>query len=337
MNKPSLDALIQRAKSTITSRLRVSNPAIDALAASIAGVTYGFYGYSDYLFQQLSPETANEEWLYIWASRFETDRVEAQRATGTVNFIGAVASATVPSGLVLKTSDDIEYEVTEATLVAEPVPVRALEAGEESNQPAGIELKMKSAVNGLNPDEITSNLISGGSDIEDIEKWRTRVTLAWKQTQVVGKRSDYEIWALASHPDIGFAHALDNAPSVGLVTVYVGKLETNPIVDQSTKTTTEQYINTQRPAGTHAYIENPEPLPIYIELSGIDVLETRTQVETALDQMIINKMITRASVSPSDIIVEVTSITTEFDLVSPLTTLTPLNNQIITLGGVAWT
>jgi len=336
VNKPSLETLIQRAKTTITTKLRVSNPAIDAVAAAIGGGNYGVYGYSDYLFRQLSPETAEEEWLYIWANRFKTPRLDAQLATGTVNFLGAALGTIVPSGLILKDTNDNEYEVTAATSADLPVPIRSMEAGENFNQPAGIELTMSTAVTGLNPDEITTNEITGGSDIEELERWRSRVVLAWRETQVVGRAEDYKIWAQASHPDIGFAWALDNTPQIGFVTTYIGKAEADPTIEASIIQAAEDYIDTQRPGGCHPIVLSPSQIPLAVEISGVTDTQTRTQIEQAIETYIISRMGDREAITPGEIVVTITPITTDFSLVSPTQSLTPAINEVITPGGVTW-
>ena len=65
----SLDELIARAEANLTSATGQNNPATKGIAAAIAGVSYGQYGYQDLLFRQLHPETCSEEWLYLHANR----------------------------------------------------------------------------------------------------------------------------------------------------------------------------------------------------------------------------------------------------------------------------
>lgn len=69
----SLKSLIDRATSTLIVKTGQHNPAIDAIACAIAGVSYGQYGYQDQLFRELHPETCSEAWLYLHAKRHKTE------------------------------------------------------------------------------------------------------------------------------------------------------------------------------------------------------------------------------------------------------------------------
>jgi len=176
MNKtPSLESLIYRAKTTFKNKMGVENPAIDAFAAAIGGVAFGQYAYSDYLFKQINPETCDEEWLYLWANRLKIDRLSLVFATGTVKFLLTESAVFIRKGVIVKTADNIEYEVTADTYSDQPVPVKALESGEEGNITAGTNLYLVTAVTGLNPDRISSYEIDGGAELENVEHWRDRV------------------------------------------------------------------------------------------------------------------------------------------------------------------
>ncbi len=46
---------------------------------------------------------------------------------------------------------------------------------------------------------------------------------------LVGRRNDYEAWARSAHAAVDFAWALDNTPERGMVQVFVGARENNPL------------------------------------------------------------------------------------------------------------
>lgn len=334
--KPSLKSLIDRARSTLIQKTGTQNPAIDAIAAAIGGANYGQYGYQDYLFQQLHPETANEEWLALWATRLNRPRTAATFASGTVSFAGAQLISEIPSGVILKSQDGLEFETTELTPVTDPVPVSALKAGSESNLGNGVTLYLVSAVTGLNPDTITVNSISGGSEIETLENWRARVVTAYNERSSVGRLSDYEAWAITAHPEIEFAKAKDNTPNTGNVTVYIGAKDQNPIVSETAKNAATAYLNEMRIAGCHLYAEDITPLPINIILSDVADLETRTNIESTLQTYIESRMGDDESITPGQLVIEISKVTDNFSLVSPVSSTTPLKNEVVTIGSITW-
>lgn len=337
MNKtPSLASLIYRAKSTISSKLGESNPAIDAIAAAIAGVSYGQYAYQDYLFKQLNPETANEEWLHLWANRLKVERLTFAFATGTVNFQLAQGVVNIPKGAVLKTSDNKEYQVAAATNSDQPVPVQSVESGETENIPSGVNLYLVTAVTGLNPDNIISNEIAGGAGLEGIEHWRERIVATFNDKQIVGRLKDYESWAKSAHTDVDFAWGLDNTPMLGHVTVYIGQRQSNPLLSSEIKDQVQSYIDANRLAGCHVFTKHPSIKAVPISISNVSDIGTRSQVELALQEYINNRLGSRATLLPNEISQVIASITNEFVLVHPLSSIALASNELHGLGGITW-
>lgn len=335
-NKPSLDSLIARAKTTMVGKLGVDNTAIDALAAAIGGGNYGQYAYQDYLFAQLNPETADENWLYLWANRLHAERILPEKAAGTVNFLNVAGVVSVPAGAVLKTADDKQYVVSTATLSDQAVPVIAVTAGLDSNLAAGVTLYLTSAIFGLNPDTITSNTIGGGSDIEDLEHWRNRVVAAFKENNAVGRLEDYKTWAISAHADVDFGWALNNTPALGNVTVYIGQREAAPVLSDAIKTVVQTYIDSVRLAGCHVFVQHPTIKVLDLTISNVPDLNVRTDIANTLQAYINGRLGDQLPITASELVVAITGATTSFSLVSPLTSTTPADNEVITLGVITW-
>lgn len=336
MNKPSLEQLIQRAHSAMVAHTGQDNPAVTAIAAAIAGASFGQYAYQDYLFEQLNPETAVEEWLYIWSNRFNIERVSATAANGTITFNQVAGVVSVAEGVILKTEDNKEFKVTVTTNSDQPVPVESLGLGSEQNLAVGTELFLVTAVTGLNPDTITGNGFTGGTDIEDLEHWRDRIIAAFNQRQAVGTKQDYQLWSKAAHPDIDFAWILDNDPEVGKVKVYIGQRENDPIVSEGTRQTVQDYLDSQRIAGCHVYALIPIAKAINVTISGVTDPQIQSQIEIALQDLFKTKMGTREDITPSEIMLAITPITSSFGLTTPNDVQTLANNEIFTLGSVSW-
>lgn len=336
MSSKSLQGLIDRANTTLANKLGVSNPAIDALASVIGGANYGQYAHQDQLFAQLNPETCDKEWLYLWAERFKTPRILAEYAFGTINFLNATEVVSVPEGTIVKTADNKEYSVTAATDSDQLVPVTAVISGLDNNLTPGITLTLSMAIQGLNPETITSNEIGGGANIEDLEHWRIRVVNAYSQQQSIGKAEDYKIWAISAHADVDFGFQRDNTPVLGNVTVYIGQNEANPILSDATKQIVQDYIETVRLGGCHVYVQHPTPKVLDITIAGVADANTRTAITETLQTYITNRYETRTGITAGDIVVAITPVTTDFSLISPISSTTPASDEVITLGVITW-
>lgn len=330
---PSLQALIYRASSTFKAKTGENTPAIDALAAVIGGIAFGQYGYADYLFKQLHPETCDEEWLYLHADRLKVFRISSSYAQGTCNFDGIEQ---IPSSIILKTRSGNEYEVTAATNSSLPVPIKAIKAGNEGNLPSGENLYLVTAVTGLHPENITSNEINGGSGLEDLEHWRSRVVLAYNETNAVGRIKDYEFWAVSSHADIDFAWALDNSPELGHVTVFIANKSENPLLTTQIQNVTQKYIDNERLAGCHVFAKLPTLKPVNVIISNIDDVDTRNKIEDDLAIFFKNRLGNREKLYPSEISSVITNVTAQFTMIYPSVAIEMLDNELLTYGGVQW-
>lgn len=340
----SLQYLIDRAKATLIAKTGQNNPAIDAIASAIAGVSYGQYGYQDLLFRELHPESCSEAWLYLHATRHKEPRLKPQFATGPVSFFQTGAVVTIPKGRVLVDDAGNEYKTVREQYSDEEVAVIALKAGTDSNLPNGAKLKLTEALNGVDPNNIVSLGISGGSGIEELEHWRGRVVNAFNKNQMIGKCEDYEAWAISAHADVDFAWALDNTPERGMVEVYIGTRNNDPAVSDEVMNLVQQAFETNRLAGCHPFAHQPQKMPIDIEIQGIEDESVREDVITALEDLIKGKMGVidedtqkPESITPTDITLVVAEITSGFILKAPLDEVTIENNQIHTIGGVTWT
>jgi uncharacterized phage protein gp47/JayE len=337
MNKtPSLASLLYRAKSAITNKVGASNPATDAIAAAIAGVSYGQYAYQDYLFKQLNPETADEEWLYLWANRFKVERLAFAFSTGTVNFQLTQGVVNIPKSVILKTSDNKEYQVTAETNSDQPVPVQAVESGVAGNLPADVNLYLVTAVTGLNPDDITSNETAGGAGLEEVEHWRDRIVLAFNVKNAVGREQDYVFWAKSAHADIDYAWSLDNTPVLGNVTVYIGQRDNNPVLVEQIRVAAQDYIDANRLAGCHVFVQLPTLNPVTITISNVADITIRNKVEAALQTFFNNRLDNRTQLMANEVSTVISGITNQFTLVLPNAPTTFLDNELLTYGGVLW-
>lgn len=340
----SLQELIDRAKSTLISQTGQNNPAINAIACAIAGVSYGQYGYQDLLFRQLHPETCSEDWLYLHANRHDTPRLLPTFARGFVQFNQLGDAVVIPKGRILTDATGNEFETTEEQYSDSPVEVVALASGINSNLPAGTKLTLNEGLSGVDPSNIQCLGFDGGADIEEIEHWRVRVIVAYEKNDLIGKAEDYEIWAVSAHSDVDFAWALDNTPERGMVEVYIGARENNPTLGTEVITLVQETFENNRLAGCHPKALLPEQITLDIEIQGIEDQAVRDDVVTALQNMVKAKMgkiddktKKPESITPTEIVLAISAVTNNFIVKNPTTEITINNNQIHVLGAVTWT
>lgn len=342
----SLKTLINRATSTLIAKTGQHNPAIDAIACAIAGVSYGQYGYQDQLFRELHPETASEPWLYLHAKRHKAERLLPDFAHGFVQFEQLGNAVEVIKGSLIVDVTGRKYETLRTQFSNEDISVIALVAGEGGNLPNGVLLKLSKGISGVNPDKVTCLGFNGGTDIEELEHWRPRVCTAFNQGEEIGRRDDYISWALSAHADVDFAWALDNSPKLGMVEVFIGTRQNNPTLSKSVVDTVQAYIETVRLAGCHATVKLPTKKPVDIEIQNVHDKNIRADIIVALEALFIRKMGARdesvippkpMSLSPTEIVIAIAPITSNYIVKQPIEEQFISNSEVHTLGGITWT
>ena len=339
----SLQELIDRAKSTLMAKTGQNNPAIDAIASAIAGVSYGQYGYQDQLFRELHPETCSEPWLYLHANRHDVPRLLPTFARGHVQFEQLGGVVVIPKGTLLTNASN-EYETTKEQYSDSPVDVIALTSGANSNLAAGNTLSLSEGLNGINPNNIQSQGITSGADIEALEHWRARVIVAFEKNELIGKAEDYQAWAVSAHSDVDFAWALDNTPERGMVEVYIGTRQNNPTLSNEVINLVQATFEKNRLAGCHPRALLPEQAALDIEIQGIEDQAIRNDVVAALANMVKNKMAKideetkkPESITPTQIVLAISAVTNNFIVRTPTEEAIIERNQIHVLGAVTWT
>lgn len=339
----SLQALIERARKHLIEETGQNNPAINALASAIAGVSYGQYGYQDLLFRQMHPETCSEDWLYLHANRHKTPRLLPTFAKGFVTFRELDGGVVINKGTRLVHSGH-EYETTRPQSSRAPVEVMALQSGKESNLPQGATLKLTEGLSGIDPNTVECLGIEGGADMEALEHWRPRVIAAFEKNELIGKSEDYEQWAKSAHSDIDFAWALDNTPERGMVEVYIGTRRNDPTVSVEVLKRVQDTFEENRLAGCHPLAKQPEQVPLKIEIQGIEDRVVREDVVKALKNLVKSKMgkmdtVTQKSesITNTEIVLTTSAITNNFIVKSPVGEVAIERTQIHVLGEITWT
>lgn len=150
------------------------------------------------------PMWAWGEWLDYHAKAAGIERRPAGNASGMVTVEGVIGTQ-IPSESVFAVpataeSSSIEFVTSEPYVIGESgkvdIRVSAIEAGKESNVPAGTVTLLSKPIKGIT--SISNNqAITGGTEQEDDETLRERIQEAneSESTSYVGNDSDYIRWA----------------------------------------------------------------------------------------------------------------------------------------------
>lgn len=148
----------------------------DVRASGTAAVAEGLYSHQEYILKQLFVQTADEPYLYIHSEELGLPRLGGSTATGQVWASGTTDGVILPSGSKLTDGfghywqTSAEVELVGGKQVA--VPVQAAQVGATFNVTGT--LLWVSPVAGLQS-VAQVEVMSGGSDGESLERWRTRL------------------------------------------------------------------------------------------------------------------------------------------------------------------
>ncbi|MGI1672220.1 MAG: baseplate J/gp47 family protein [Neptuniibacter sp.] len=225
------------------------------LSQAVAGVAHGLHGHLQYNVDQIFDETADDENLLRRAAEVNIFRIQASRASGTATITGTEA-AIIPAETLLQTDAQQLYRVTEQATIAAgtaTLQLKSVEVGTEQNQDSGTTLRLVNSV--LDVDTTATVIeISGGADIESIDRVRERLSDRRKNPPMGGNDWDFIAWAKAAHVDITRAWCYSNTPYIGAVTVrFVTDNLATPIPTQAHIDAVQDYTDIIRPSGMRGF------------------------------------------------------------------------------------
>lgn len=225
------------------------------LAQAVAGVAHGLHGHLQYNVDQIFDDTADDENLLRRAAEVSILRIQATRASGTATITGTEA-AIIPAETLLQDDDQTIYRVTEQAVIAAGIAtlqLKSLDVGTDQNQDVGTTLRLINSV--LDIDTTATVVeITGGADIESIDRVRERLADRRKNPPMGGNDWDYIAWAKAAHVDITRAWCYSNTPYIGAVTVrFVTDNLATPIPTQAHIDAVQSYTDIARPSGMRGF------------------------------------------------------------------------------------
>lgn len=339
---PTLPTLIGRTQADLDGdALRQSDAQV--LSRAVSGLSYGLYGYLDWIAAQILPDSADEETLERQAVlRLRVPRKPAVPAAGDASFTAA-AGALLDAGVLLQANDGRQYQVIEpVTAVAgsNTAQLRALAAGSLGNADAGLRLQLVSPVLGVASEfRVHAPGLTGGSDREDIESLRERVIRSYRVIPHGGAPADYETWALEV-AGVTRAWSRRNYLGPGTVAVFVmrdGGLDPQP--GPAELAAVQAHIEAQRPVTADLYVLAPVAVPIFYQLHvSPDTAAVRAAVESQLRDLHQREAAPGSGLLISRIRAAISAAAGEQDhvLYSPVANLEAAPGELLTFGGVAW-
>lgn len=229
LQRPSLTELADRVYQDLATRYKPLDKSprfnlLKVLSQVDAGKYHQLYGDLEFLSRQMFPDTADGEYLRAhWSDRVPPNHAVA--ATGKVRISG-LPGTPVPVGLLISSTGGKAYYVETSVLVVGAfalATVTAQEPGADSNQDAGTELTISSAV----PPGLSSTVIvdedgiKGGVDAESDAAYLNRVILNIRNGVRYGKPGDFAAWAVDSSAGVSKAFEIRNYGPLGALLIQV--------------------------------------------------------------------------------------------------------------------
>ncbi|MEN4536714.1 baseplate J/gp47 family protein [Pantoea agglomerans] len=362
--RPTLTELRARTQSAITTGLekigallRFSNMRV--LGDVCAGMSHLHFGFLDWIAKQTNPSTATGEFLAMWGALVRVYRKPATAATGQSVPITGTAGYTVKAGTVINRGDGYQYtldaDVTMSatgtgsgsiTAILPDASADATGGGASGNATAGTSLTFDVAIEGINSGITLTAAITGGTDIEGEEAFRSRVLEAFQNTPQGGNDADYKKWALAV-PGVTRVWVVRRLMGAGTVGVYImldGNSDSNdsgfPTGKDGVSSHETQYpggtatgdqlavadeIYSQQPATAVVYVCSPVKTSVPFTISGLSGASAalKTSINTAIDTVFFNSGAPGGTVVLSDIQAAISGIsgTSGFIISKPATNI----------------
>ena len=266
-DRPTLGALIRDGEAGFRARipgadtlLRRSN--LRVTARVFAGLLHQQYGYLDWQFRQLIPDTAEDEYLQRWGRIFGIARLPATSAAGTLLVTGA-SGTVLPAGTRWTRPDGISFTTQADIVLFEDAGTAAIIAdtpGAESNFPAGTGLTLVSAMAGITGTAtIGTGGTTGGTAEESEDALRARLLARIRQPPQGGAEHDYVAWAM-SVPGVTRAFVFPQRRGPGTVDVSFtmdGRANIIPLADDIEAV--QAVIDQMRPVTADSLVFAPTP------------------------------------------------------------------------------
>ena len=301
----------------------------------------------DYQSDQIFDDSADDENLVRRAAEMGVNRIGAARASGADAVDLPATDGTVIPAETILIKGDLSYRVTADVTASSGVAVlsvSALEPGAAHNLGEGETLTVTQTIPGADTTAtVNATSISGGADIESINRVRTRLQERRQNPPMGGNDEDYIRWAKEAHVDVTRAWCYSNENGLGTVVVrfVTDDLET-PIPTQAHKDAVFDYIDQPgvRPSGMAGFEVGDltaKPLDITFTSLTPDTQAVRDAIEAELDDYLRRGLEPGGTATISKIREAISTAAGEEDHAIDLTDdVTSDTTELIVLGDITW-
>lgn len=319
----------------------------EPLSAMWARACHSQHGYLDWILAQCSPLTCELERLYDWAALYNTPRLLAVAAQGSVLATGN-AGAEILAGTVLRATNGLNYTVVNAVVLTSsptPVFVRCTTRGAVTNVSAGQILTLINPVLGVSNNLTIDTLgLTGGADDEDIDSWRLRVADEWQTMVIYGGRSgktiDYVAWAKSSNSSINGALVQPHVLGIGTIVVRpICNSLPNRQPTAEVISAVEAKLSEFAPATADWRVTTPllHHVTVSIDLATqVDTPANRQAITALLNQLIFSKNTDNATLWLTEIDAVILSVTSAYTRLAPIANLTADSGAVFILDNMVF-
>lgn len=225
------------------------------LGRVVSGVAWSTIAKGIGIERNLLPDQADEETLLRWANLLEIPREGASPSQGSSALrVSGTIGAAVTNGAELAHDDGTLYRVTSVGAVVGgggtvDVDVASSSVGAITNKVTGEKLRFTTPLAGVQAEAELVQDLTGGLDVEDLERWRGRIMDALAEPPEGGAVHDYVTWAKGTSPAVKDVYVWVHRRGRGTIDVAALQAGTGAdriIVDTSAM---EAAIAEKRPAG----------------------------------------------------------------------------------------
>ncbi|EDA0820568.1 baseplate J/gp47 family protein [Salmonella enterica] len=354
---PTLAALIAQSQQDIAQHLRGTQPrirktALNALSYGQAGLAAGEHEHLNWVARQIVPSTADEDNLLDACNYYGVKRKVATPAQGTlpVAFQGA---ATIPAGTRWQRDDGVQYaslvDATQTAAGVVDVALKAVNAGNDGNAPAGTTLTLVTPVAGVSSQAKTTEALTGGADTEPLNELLARLEYRVQYPPGGGTRWDYVRWAreCAGVTRAWCLPTLDGPGTVGVTFVMDALADIFPT--QADVARVQDYIAghddpvTNEPVGqplgpvVTVFASTRQPVPVTIKIAP-RTDENKKQVTEAINNLFYREACPEETLIPSQFWRAVASVKTltDFEIIAPAAPVSAGKRSLLVPGVITW-
>jgi len=325
------------------------------MATALAGVLSLLYRFGAWAYDQIFPQTADDEALNRIGEQYGIPRSPSTAWDGTATATGA-SDTIIPAGTLWQ-FDGIVYQQTASVAIVAGVAIIEIESlttGEDTNRTNGDVISLVTPQSGVIDEATIASTVTSGADAETTDEYRDQIMQRQRQKPQGGAVPDYIAWCLEVP---GIVRSSVYRTNTGEVTVWPLLDTTGPnrVPDAGKLAEVDAYIEDEvrKPMCVNV-VANPANERIFdVVVTGItpDTADIRTAVESAWNAYLYSRypkqyaddnapvnVISLAGLYAEAIGAGALGIvaTMEIDIVGPLTQHTLEINEIAALGSITW-